>query len=370
MIDRRNGPPGRSRLSHLGPTVLVFSLVVAACGSDLPQSSLNPKAVEAEKIDQLWLLVFWAATVIFVAVMTAMTISLIRFRKRSDDQPEPKQVHGNTKLEIVWTIVPAVILALMAVPTVRTLFELRTPDADPFMTVRVTGHQWWWEFEYLDYTDSDGRMLTTANELHIPAGVTTNLQMTSVDVIHSFWVPPLNGKRDLVPGKVTELTLTPDDSIAGEVIPGQCAEFCWLGHADMRMKVVVETEADFDAWAGEQLEPATVPASGAELAGYETFTQTCTVCHQANVDDGGSVSVIGAALAPDLTHFGSRLTLGAGVLENTPEHLAQWIDNPSALKAMDPSLNDLAEGLILGMPDYGLDEGQIAELTLLLQGWK
>ena len=170
---------------------MVFSLVVAACGSDLPQSSLNPKAVEAEKIDQLWLLVFWAATVIFVAVMTAMTISLIRFRKRSDDQPEPKQIHGNTKLEIVWTIVPAVILALMAVPTVRTLFELRTPDTDPFMTVRVTGHQWWWEFEYLDYTDSDGRMLTTANELHIPAGVTTNLQMTSVDVIHSFWVPQL-----------------------------------------------------------------------------------------------------------------------------------------------------------------------------------
>lgn len=348
------------------------ALLLASCSSDLPQSSLNPQSTEASEIDGLWILTLVIMTVIFVAVEAALIYSIVRFRKRKDDDTEPKQVHGNTRLEIVWTIIPAVILAFVAVPTLRVHFDLREPAAGPdVVQVEVTGHQWWWEFTYPEIVGPDGRPLVTANELHIPAGRTTNLTLTSADVIHSFWVPPLNGKRDLVPGNLTNLTLTPDADTAGDVIPGQCAEYCWLGHADMRLNVFVETPAGFDSWAAEQLAPARVPTDGARAAGYETFTQLCTTCHVVNVlNPDGSTEVVGAAFGPDLTHFGSRDTLGAGVLSNTVDHLAQWIDNPSDVKAMAPELNDLAEDKILGMPDYGLDEIQIAELVALLEGWE
>jgi cytochrome c oxidase subunit 2 len=184
-------------------------------------------------------------------------------------------------------------------------------------------------------------------------------------------VPPLAGKRDLVPGKESFIKITPDPDRAGEQIPGQCAEFCWLGHADMRVLVFLDSESDFEAWAQGQLEPAALPTGEAALSGFDIFKAVCTACHQAVVmEDNGNVTAIGAALAPDLTHFGSRTTLGANVLDNTAEHLAQWIDDPSSVKPMAPELNDFDIGRILGMPDYGLDAEEIAELVALLEGWK
>lgn len=348
-------------------------MLLAACSSDLPQSSLNPKSEQARQIDSLWIMVLVAMTVIFVLVMIALVISLIRFRDRGGEEKEPRQIHGNTRLEIVWTIIPAVVLAVIAVPTVRTLFELNEEPTDA-LQVSVTGHQWWWEFRYPDLVGPDGREVVTANELHIPAGETTYLTMGSADVIHSFWVPPLNGKRDVVPGRVTNLSLTPDAEFAGTVIPGQCAEFCWLAHADMRIKVFVDSREDFDAWVAQQQEPAAVPSDDQRAAAYETFTSICTACHTAYVDDPEEgVGVVGRPLAPDLTHFGSRTTLGAGVATNDASHLAQWIDNPESLKPMAPQLNEpLSEPdpRILGMPDYGLNAEQIAGLTALLEGWK
>ncbi len=311
------------------------------------------------------------AIIVFVVVELALAVAIFRFRKRKGDDREPKQTHGNTALEITWTVIPALILVGITVPTMMVLFELREPPEGDVITVNVTGHQWWWEFEYPDIVDAQGRPLTTANELHIPVGKTTELKMNSADVIHSFWVPPLAGKRDLVPGRETSIQFTPDVDRAGEEIPGQCAEFCGLGHADMRMLVFLETEADFEAWAQQQLEPATIPTEGPEAAGFEIFTALCAACHQAVVkDQDGVVSVIGEALAPDLTHFGSRSSLGARVLDNTPEHLAQWIDNPSDIKGMAPELNDFEKGRILGMPDYGLGEEEIRALVALLEGWK
>ena len=352
--------------------ILVFgALFAASCSSDLPQSSLNPRSVEAGQIDQLWSLVLWISVAVFVVVETALVYAIVRFRKRPGDEDEPKQVHGNTRLEIAWTIVPALILAFVAVPTMVTLSELRSPAEGDFLRVEVIGHQWWWEFRYPDIIDSEGRPLTTANEMHIPAGMTTELQMTSVDVIHSFWVPSLSGKRDVVPGRETYLKITPDADVAGQMIPGQCAEYCGLAHADMRFRVYVDSDDTFDTWTAAQLEPSPIPSSDPAAAGYETFTQLCTTCHQANVvGPGGSSEVIGAALGPDLTHFGSRSTIGAGIEENTTEHLAEWIADPASVKPMTPELNDIGAGRILGMPDYGLDERQIAELVSLLEGWK
>lgn len=361
----------RSRLRLAIPLVALLALLLASCANDLPQSSLNPKGEEAEQIDQLWQLVLALATFVFVVVNAALLFAIIRFRRRKGDTSEPKQIHGNTKLEITWTILPAVVLAVLAVPTVQTLFDLRAQaTGDDVLTVRVTGHQWWWEFEYPDFVTDDGRILTTANELHIPAGVTTNLEMTSADVLHSFWVPPLNGKRDLVPGQVQHLKLTPHADL-DEVIPGQCAEYCWLGHADMRMAVHVQQPEDFAAWAEAQLTPAEIPADGTVAAdGYATFTQLCVACHQAHVSGPDGVEVVGTAFAPDLTHFGSRETMAAAILENTGEHVAQWLDDPQTLKPMAPELNDLANQRILGMPDYGLDAEAIAGLVALLESWQ
>ncbi|MCP3859567.1 MAG: cytochrome c oxidase subunit II, partial [Phycisphaeraceae bacterium] len=196
--------------------VAVAAVLLASCSSDLPQSSLNPRSVEAQSIDRLWDFIFWLGIGVFVVVGGALVYAVVRFRKRPGNEQEPKQVHGNTRLEIVWSIIPVVILAVIAVPTLTTLFDLRSPAEGDFLRVEVIGHQWWWEFQYPDILDEDGRPLTTANEMHIPAGMTSELTMTSADVIHSFWVPSLAGKRDVVPGRETVMKITPDADVAGQ----------------------------------------------------------------------------------------------------------------------------------------------------------
>ncbi|CAN5257382.1 cytochrome c oxidase subunit II [soil metagenome] len=384
--------PGSVRTLGRAGLLGVAALALASCSGSGPQSALNPEGPIARDLDGLWDLVYLLAVIVFVLVMAVLLYSIFRFRERRGETREPRQIHGNTVLEIGWTIVPAVLLAVLAVPTVRGIFDVRAAAEGPdVVQVNVTGHQWWWEFEYVDLASAEGHTLVTANELHIPAGVQVQLNMTSRDVIHSFWVPPLNGKRDIVPGRVTQLVLEADPDVAGKdfgyglgVIPGQCAEFCGLSHADMRLRVVVQSPADFDAWVAGQLEPAVVATEGGAAAGFETFSAVCAACHQATVVGAdGAVSVLGedhvvevdgvtfsAQFGPDLTHFGSRSTLAAAILENTDEHLADWIANPADLKPMAPERNDLEAGRILGMPSYGLDSGQISELVELLEGWR
>jgi len=364
---------GRRRAIARGAgLVAVLAVVLTACASTLPQSSLHPRSLETREIDRLWILVFSIATAIFVVVEAALVVSIVRWRRRRGDDREPRQVHGNTRLEVLWTIIPAVILAVVAVPTLRTLFALRAPATGPdVLVVKVTGHQWWWEFEYPSIVGPDGRPLVTANELHIPFGRTTQLEMTSADVIHSFWAPSLSGKRDLLPGRTTRLKITPTPDAVGQVIPGQCAEYCWLGHADMRFKIHVDAPDDFAAWAQAQLEPAAVPTDGPLVGAFDVFAGTCTACHQANVrEPDGTVEVIGNRIAPDLTHFGSRATFAGATQANTRAHLGRWLDDPSSLKPMAPELNDLAAGRVLGMPDYDLSAEDIAGLVELLEGWK
>ena len=343
-----------------------LAVLFSACGEELPQNSLDPAGPLARDIDDLWWLVFWIATVIFVLVTGALLVSIFRFRQRGGAERKVRQLHGNTRLEVVWTIIPAVLLAVLAVPTVSTLFDLRAEPARPRLDVQVTGHQWWWEFTYPEYG------IVTANELHIPARENVYLEMNSVDVIHSFWVPRLNGKRDVVPGRTNFLTLNADEPTPpGEPFVGQCAEFCGLAHADMRIKVFVHDDAGFAEWVAEQQAPAVVPAADTLAgAGWETFNLVCTACHAATVDADGTVSTVGQALAPNLTHFGSRTTFGGASFENTTDHLRRWLRNPADLKPMDPDRNDLARGRILGMPNFGLDGEQIDGLIALLEGWQ
>ena len=362
---RRIGPIGNRWRSVLVPAL---GLALASCSGSGPQSALEPKGPIARDIDGLWNLVFSIATVIFFLVMAALIISIFRFRERKGREVRPVQVHGNTRLEIIWTIIPAVILAVVAVPTVQGVFDLRTvPEGPDVLQVEVIGHQWWWEFTYPDLG------VATANELHIPAGTRVNLTMTSADVIHSFWLPSLNGKRDVVPGRTTNLTLVADEATpAGEPLYGQCAEFCGLAHADMRFRVFVDDAAGFDDWVASQLEPSPVPPEGTIAAeGWATFNVVCTACHQATVvDDGGVVQTVGVANAPDLTKFGGRTTFGGASFANDTDHLAQWLANPSALKPMDPDRNDIPNGLILGMPNFNLDPAAIDGLIALLQSWE
>jgi len=362
---------GRRRLLMLA---VLLALVAAGCSTELPQNSLNPAGPEARKIDSLFWLVFWIAAAVFFLVEGALVYTAIRFRRRRNRDHPAKQVHGNLRLEIVWTLIPVVILAAVAVPTVATIFDLqRKPGPDEnALIVDVIGHQWWWEFQYPEYG------IETANEMHIPIGRTVYLNLLSADVIHSFWVPQLNGKRDAVPGRLNNLILIADEP---GVYLGQCAEFCGLAHADMRHKVFAHTEEDFEAWVEAQQQPAPIPTDGPAAAGWETFQVLCTACHvadgatpplsrQITTTQGSETRIYDVALAPNLTHFGSRTTFGGATFQNVEDHLRRWIRDPSVLKPMRPDLNDIAAGRILGMPAFELEEAEIEALIALLELWR
>jgi cytochrome c oxidase subunit 2 len=352
--------------------VLAAAVAAFAAGGTLGQPSpweitLQPSASPVmDNITWFHNFLLWiiAAITIFVAILLA--IVAIKFNARKN--PVPSKTTHNTGLEVAWTIIPVVILAVVAVPTLRTIFDLRSePDpSENALVIDVIGHQWWWEFSYPEYG------FTTANEMHIPAGRAVFLNITSADVIHSFWVPQLNGKRDAVPGRWNHLTIEADEP---GVYLGQCAEFCGLAHADMRQRVIAETPEDFEAWAQAMTAPATIPTDGLAAEGWATYERVCTACHtvQGSVEVFRTITIddesVEVALAPNLTHYADRETFGGASFENTTEHLRAWLANPSDLKPMDPDRNIIDEGRILGMPNFGLGDAEIDGLVALLQSF-
>jgi len=318
-------------------------LLLSACIADAPLDSLDPAGPVAEKIDGLWWLVFWIAAAIFVLVQGAILIISFVFRDK-EGRKEPKQIHGNNKLEVLWTAIPALILAGIAVPTVQTIFELTERPDDAF-TIEVIGHQWWFEYVYPDLG------ITTANTLVIPAGQPVELIMTSEDVLHNFWVPQLAGKRYLVTGQETFLNLEANEP--GEYW-GQCAEFCGLSHALMRARVVALDATGFDQWVTDQQQPAVQPPPGS-LAdqGRETFLNAgCTRCH---VIEGVWEDVSREPPAPDLTHVASRSMFAGASFEFNEANLRTWLANPPAMK--DGSF----------MPNLGLNDDEITALIAYLE---
>ena len=360
----------RSRRSIRLGTIAVLTLVLASCADAIPQNSLDSVSPQGNEINGLFWLVFWIATAIFVAVEAALVVAVVRFRRRKNDDRPVKQVHGNTRLEIVWTIIPAVIMAVIAVPTLQTLFEIRAkvPESENPLQVNVIGHQWWWEFEYPQYG------FTTAQEMYMPAGRKVQLNITSADVIHSFWTPRLMGKRDAVPGRINHLTYYTDE--VGEYL-GQCAEFCGLAHADMRHMVKVLPEPEFEAWAAKHATPPTIPDTGLAAQGWTTFSQICVACHVVD-GAGGPVTdpsadlqtkvdtLSGWSIAPNLSYFAERQRFGGWVFTTDEPHLKSWLQDPQNLKPMQPELNDLENGRILGMPNFGLSDDEINGLVALL----
>jgi cytochrome c oxidase subunit 2 len=306
----------------------------AACRGPFPQSTLAPRSDFAAAIDHLFTGIFWWAVAVFVVVEGLLLYAVIRYRARPGS-PEAKPIHGHTLLEVGWTLAPAVILVFIAVPTMSTIFRTSGRAPPGALQVEVVGHQWWWEFRY------PALGIVTANELHLPVGRPVALAMTTADVIHSFWVPALGGKRDVTGGRTTHLVLTPD-SVA--TYPGQCAEFCGASHANMRLRVHVEAARDFDAWVVRRQAPPAAPPPGSLAArGREVFGRSaCIACHTV-----AGVETAQGTVGPNLTRFAERTTVGAGLFAHTADTLRLWIANAPALKpgvlmpAMDLPAEDL-----------------------------
>ena len=339
--------PRRQTLAALTTSAI---LITTACRGPFPQSTLNPAADLGFQIDNLFRLILWLAAAVFVIVESLLIYVAIRYRARPGQAP-PRRVHGHTLLEISWTLAPAVILIIVAVPTIQTILRTQRAPGPDALEVSVVGHQWWWEYRY----PASG--VVTANELHLPLGRPVVLAMTSADVIHSFWAPRLGGKRDVISGRTNRIQFTPD-SIG--VFLGQCAEFCGESHANMGLRVVVEDSATFAAWVAGQQRAAVPPdfLSGAAREGLEAFrklrqpaSNSCIACHTIQ---GVSAGVLG----PNLTHVGSRGTIAGGTLPNTAEGLARWLNDPPGVKPGSK------------MPKIGLTESEIAALVAYLQSLK
>ena len=296
---------------------------------DTPMSTVIPKSDFGKVTHDIFMLISWWSLGIFIAVEAMLLWVCWRYRDRGG-AAMPRQVHGHTALEVSWTIAFAVILLIFAVPTIRVIFKTQEAPAATALRVDVFGKQWWWEFRYPQLK------ITTANELHLPKGQTATFMLNAPDVIHSFWMPQLGGKRDVVPHRVNHITLTPE--VSGEY-PGQCAEYCGVSHANMRFHVVVHEPADFEKWVKNQQAPPVESTDPLAQEGKTIFSQsTCVGCHTIA---GLSAGHIG----PDLTHFASRKRFAGYLIDSTPENLAKWIENPDHLKpgALMPNLGMTAE---------------------------
>lgn len=334
-----------------------LAVVLAACAPNATQDSLKPAGPFADKAFDLFVPVFWVATAIFVIVEGLLVYFAIRYRHRKGREGIPRQVHGNTRLEIAWTILPAIVLAGVAVPTVTTIFDLAREPEGRVLNVDVLGHQWWWEFDYPE----EG--IVTANELHIPTGRPVYLRLCAAgfgyegqaapsecqpggpegalpavvgaSVVHSFWVPELAGTQDVVPGRVNFLALQADEP---GTFTGQCKEFCGLSHAYMKFTVVAHPPAEFERWVREQQQPAAMPESGSgAAAGAEIFGTRCTACHTIDGLQGPTGEPIPVQQqsngAPNLTHFASRECFRGCTMPITRENLERWLRDPQAVEA-------------------------------------
>ncbi|MGH7584039.1 MAG: cytochrome c oxidase subunit II [Gemmatimonadales bacterium] len=356
----------------LGLVVVVTTALLVGCSGPFPQSTLSPRGDFSTIVDAVFMKTVYLATLVFILVEGALLWAVFRFRGKPDD-PEPHQIHGSTVVEIVWTIVPAVVLAIVAVPTVRTIFSTAriptsSPDGQPPLKVEVIGHQWFWEFRYPDLG------ITTANELHVPVNRTVDLRLKSADVIHSFWVPQFAGKRDVFPNRETRLWFTAEVTGA---FPGACGEYCGTEHARMDFYLMVQPADSFNAWVdlrhGDSLVAANgkpvaaKPATGAALPAAAAIAETtpsdsliaqgqkltggaakgCVNCHSFSSVNWKSPLNIG----PNLAGIATRKMIAAGWLPNTDDNLKEWLQHTQQVKpdvkmVIPPVTDDEARALI------------------------
>lgn len=411
-------PRLRRRAAAALPALL--AVVLTACQTDYPNSVFTAHTDFNRDVGYLFRILIYLGTAVFLFVEGILLYTIFRYRRRSESD-RPEHVHGNTTLEVLWTVIPAIVLAFIAVPTVQTIFRTQAKARTDALQIEVIGHQWWWEFRYPQYK------VTTANELYLPIGRTANFALRTEDVLHSFWIPQMGGKRDLITNRTNWLWFTPD-SVSSQAWNGFCVEYCGTSHANMHFRMFTVAPADFDAWIRHQQRPAVfgavggagtavdsavpgaaVPAATVQQAGFVAFPREkipahvvpqtplpaglpyddaltgdpmrgrdlltkgaggCLGCHVIS----GNPSMVGT-VGPNLTHLGSRSTIAGGIFPNDSRHLARWIKNARLMKP----------GVIMptiGAGQYdpvtkntvprtgGLTDEQIADIVAYLQALK
>jgi len=335
------------RSFRLVAALCLLTLVLAGCSPEnYPQTTLLPRGDFAKIADDLLDTTFKWAVLVFVLVEGVLLYAIFRFRGKPGD-PEPHQTHGNTIVEIIWTVIPALILAVIAVPTVKAIFETNSIPPKDALTIEVVGHQWWWEFRYPEFN------LTTANELHVPLGRTVSLRMGSSDVIHSFWVPQFAAKRDVFANRETRMWFKAEAE--GEY-PGQCAEFCGIQHGRMAYRIKAQKPEEFQGWVAHMQTLGPKPPAAAApnpnyAEGEKLFSaKGCIACHSLV-----AVNAPKGMVGPNLANVGARSYIAAGTLKNTDENLAHWIRDPQGIK----------KGVL--MPNLGVTEAEAQALVAYLR---
>jgi cytochrome c oxidase subunit 2 len=329
----------------------VFSSATVAAATEPASSALSPTNIfspastPAQSIVDLSVFVLLVTAAIFLAVFSLLVYAVVKFRKRPDGGPEPAQVYGSTQVELAWTVIPILIVMTLFLAAARVIGSIQQP-VHPGNAIEVTaiGHQFWWEYRY------PSLKVVTANELHIPVSdpahpTPTFLTLLSADTDHSFWVPRLAGKTDLIPNHPNSMWVDPHEI---GLYLGQCAQYCGTQHAKMLLRVYVQTRDEFDRWIQEQSRPAAV--SNAVSEGQTVFERTaCMNCH----------TVAGTAangrFGPDLTHLMSRDTIASGAAPNTPDNLRAWVQDPKGIK---PGCK---------MPAMGLSDRELNAVTEYLE---
>jgi cytochrome c oxidase subunit 2 len=304
-------------LKFLLPSLFILAFL-SSCGGTT-NFITNPGSKITSQQSSLFTTLLIMGAVVFIIVEGGIIFAVMRFRGRKEDTSEPKQLHGNVPLEIIWTAIPVLLVVVIFVLTINTMNGIAAPPPSANdVKVNVVGHQWWWEFSYPD------QKITTANELYIPIGRPIQITLTSADVVHSFWVTDLAGKTDVVPGQTNHMWIEADNPGTYE---GQCAEFCGIEHALMRMKVVAVSEADFEAWVQAQQAPPPPPQSDLELQGQKLVVSgVCAACHTI---DGTTMK---GKIGPNLTHLWSRSTFAGGVFPMDMGYMTSWVKDAQAMK--------------------------------------
>lgn len=325
--ERRNSKPQnlarRALLALFFVSIVGWSALAFAFGPSPTPSIFSPDSTPAHDICHLAIFVLGVCLAIFLVVFSLIAYSIIKFRKKAtDDDHEPPQIYGSNQVELAWTVIPVIIVVVLFLASARVIHAVEDAQFPPnAIEVNATGHQFWWEFQYPGYG------FVTANELHVPVSdkshpTPTHIILLSADTDHSFWVPQLAGKVDLIPNRRNEMWVDPHE--VGHYV-GQCAQYCGVQHAKMLLNVFVDTPEDFQKWVQQQKEPAV--ASDQVAAGRKVFeANACTNCHTIT----GTISR--GRFGPDLTHLMSRTTIASGVAPNTQDNLTLWIKDPDALK--------------------------------------
>ena len=361
MARRRSG---RASVAYRAVTIGLLLLMAAALllprlvfAQDDPYTQITPKSPEADQIQTLYKIIFWLALAVFIGVQAAIVYTVMRYRRRGDTDKRPVQVHGNRTLEIAWTVIPAIILVAIFIPTLNVLVDLdpRTDDAE--FEIEVYGKQWWWEVRYTD----DLADVVTANEIYVPVGQEVTMRLNSANVIHSFWVPQLMGKMDVIPGHTNSLRFTAREP---GMYYGECAEYCGTAHAYMRFKVMAVPRDQFDRWVagwrqGANSNAAALAPEG-DIERYPQVFGLCLGCHRVGgVDKNAQGAELGEAptgleagnrenqiLGPNLSMVACRTTLAAGILPNDEESLRTWLANPGGVKPGNYMATMIEEGTL------------------------